>query len=190
LGAVVDELLELRCNLYKCARAVRLVVGNALLAITQIRFKCRSTGTESRGFADSLGFQETVIAPRITCWRHRRLGLSYTDHWGGSLDDCRGIGIRHDLVLNKYIIRETKVTGIDLEVRVYRVPPQVRVVCRRGVAIKISVPQLRHREGWSGYAFIWRAIVVLGWQANLEVTILLLWFAQIARRTTPGVVGW
>jgi hypothetical protein len=104
LGAVADKLLELGCDLYKRPTAVRLVVCNTLLAISDINFKVRSTHAESWSFANGLSFQKTIVAPRVTCRRNRSLGLSCADHLSRGLKDCRSIRIRDDLGLDKYLI--------------------------------------------------------------------------------------
>jgi hypothetical protein len=190
LSAVVNELLKLGSDLHKCPSAVRLVIRNTLLAIIHINFEGRSRNTESWSFSNCLSFQKTVIAPRVTCCRNRCLCLSSANRLSGSLEDGRGRCVCDDLGCNKYVIRETIISWVHVEIVIYHVKFQARIRHWRGVAINVGIPQLQHGKWSDGYAFVWRAIVAFGWQPNLEVTIFLLRLAQIAWWTTPSIVGW
>lgn len=128
LGAVIDELLELGRDLHKRTAGVRLVVGNALLAIIHINFKGRSIGTQGRSFANCLSFQKTIVAPRVTCRRNRSLSLSCTDHRCRGLNGCLRIRMSDDLGLNEYFIREAIICRVHVEIRPDHVPLQIRIV--------------------------------------------------------------
>jgi hypothetical protein len=127
------------------------------------------------------------------CLSHSHGGIVRTDDVGEARscwwhDVCARDCDR--LVDDEDVVAEAVIRRVHVEVAIQSHDTEFRIADRAGVAVDILTPvgqRLRYR--WRRYALVRRAVEVAVRETSLEVTVLLRWFANPARRTTPSGIG-